>query len=395
MTLTDQFTERKIQRNLACFLAPEAEFSPEQFAEMKKPFYGIMDAAKLRMNGKTGILFFTEETPLLLQLFQTIDEDSAVEALGGLYYHLSVIAGSELLDSRNLMVDPEYIYYDIVSRRVFFVYLPIRTEGESPKTGVFPEIGEKIAAQIDMRFGADMPPALRTLREALGEEALSAAEIFEKIRAVHPIAAAEEGERLRAEMEKNAAGPESGGRRKGTRKESGTDGDEIRKNPGEDSGRGRKTPESDGGGSRGGSGNVRRKGGFKTSMGRKTGPAAVDMDGTVFETKSDDAGASKILQLMLTSPETGQQIVIEKNTLVIGRKTPDPMGVLRGVPNTVGRQHAEISGTGDGFFIRDLNSRNGTLLNGRTLTPMEMYPLSDGDKVSLAKFVLDVRVNEI
>ena len=88
MSLTDQFAERKIQRNLACFLEPHAEYSPEQFAEMKKPFYGIMNAAKLRMNDKTEILFFTEETPLLMQLFQTINEDSVVEALGGLYYHL-------------------------------------------------------------------------------------------------------------------------------------------------------------------------------------------------------------------------------------------------------------------------------------------------------------------
>ena len=115
MSLTDQFAERKIQRNLACFLEPHAEYSPEQFAEMKKPFYGIMNAAKLRMNDKTEILFFTEETPLLMQLFQTINEDSVVEALGGLYYHLAEIAGSDILDSRNLMVDPEYIYFDIQS----------------------------------------------------------------------------------------------------------------------------------------------------------------------------------------------------------------------------------------------------------------------------------------
>ena len=101
------------------------------------------------------------------------------------------------------------------------------------------------------------------------------------------------------------------------------------------------------------------------------------------------------MQLVLTSPETGQQIMIEQNALVIGRKTPEAMGVLRNVPNTVGRQHAEISRAGEGFFIRDLNSRNGTKLNGRTLNPMELYPLSDGDKVSLAKFELDVRVNEI
>ena len=141
MPITDLFTEKKVQRNLACFLAPEAEYSPEQFEEMKKPSYGIMNAAKLRMNEKTEIIFFTEETPLLLQLFQTIDENSVVETLGGLYYHLSEIAGSDILDGRNLMVDPEHIYFDVQSNKVFIIYLPIRMDGERLTIRSFPEIG--------------------------------------------------------------------------------------------------------------------------------------------------------------------------------------------------------------------------------------------------------------
>ena len=87
--------------------------------------------------------------------------------------------------------------------------------------------------------------------------------------------------------------------------------------------------------------------------------------------------------------------MIEQNALVIGRRAPEAMGVLQDAPKTVGRMHAEISRSGDGFFIRDLNSRNGTMLNGRLLPPNELTPLNDGDKVSLAKFELDVRVNEI
>lgn len=373
MSLTDQFAERKIQRNLACFLEPHVEYSPEQFAEMKKPFYGIMNAAKLRMNDKTEILFFTEETPLLMQLFQTINEDSVVEALGGLYYHLAEIAGSDILDSRNLMVDPEYIYFDIQSSKVFFVYLPIRTEGEPDRTGKFPRIGEKIAAQIDMRFGAEMPPALRVLRESLYDETLPASEIFARVNAVQPIRVALEGDKLKAATATGPAEPESSSR-----------GEEEWKNP--DSGSGEAVRKFE---------RIKKKGGLKSSMGRRSEPSNTDTDGTIFEKQSEEFRIPKIMQLVLTSPETGQQIMIEQNALVIGRKTPEAMGVLRNVPNTVGRQHAEISRAGEGFFIRDLNSRNGTKLNGRTLTPMELYPLSDGDKVSLAKFELDVRVNEI
>ena len=434
MPITDLFTEKKVQRNLACFLAPEAEYSPEQFEEMKNPSYGIMNAAKLRMNEKTEIIFFTEETPLLLQLFQTIDENSVVETLGGLYYHLSEIAGSDILDGRNLMVDPEHIYFDVQSNKVFIIYLPIRMEGERLTIRSFPEIGEIIAAQIDKRFGEEMPPALKALREALYDETMEASEIFAKINALYPIKAAKaeeiptSGEEIpKSGKEKSLAMPES---KTPDRDDFGMGRTIADMNRRKGSGTGRTTDSKS-----------LRKGGLKISIGRKTDlsnagtlemvpvspeeerdraekerilreeeeraraeakgvrPEGKERDPAdeelVYEGKADELRIPKIMQLILTSRETGQQIMLEENSLVIGRRTPEAMGVLRNAPNTVGRKHAEICRVGDRFFIRDLESRNGTMINGRLISPMELYPLSDGDKVSLAKFVLDVRVNEI
>lgn len=434
MPITDLFTEKKVQRNLACFLAPEAEYSPEQFEEMKNPSYGIMNAAKLRMNEKTEIIFFTEETPLLLQLFQTIDENSVVETLGGLYYHLSEIAGSDILDGRNLMVDPEHIYFDVQSNKVFIIYLPIRMEGERLTIRSFPEIGEIIAAQIDKRFGEEMPPALKALREALYDETMEASEIFAKINALYPIKAAKaeeipkSGEEIpKSGKEKSLAVPES---KTPDRDDFGMGRTIADMNRRKGSGTGRTTDSKS-----------LRKGGLKISIGRKTDlsnagtlemvpvspeeerdraererilreeeeraraeakgvrPEGKERDPAdeelVYEGKADELRIPKIMQLILTSRETGQQIMLEENSLVIGRRTPEAMGVLRNAPNTVGRKHAEICRVGDRFFIRDLESRNGTMINGRLISPMELYPLSDGDKVSLAKFVLDVRVNEI
>ena len=427
MPITDLFTEKKVQRNLACFLAPEAEYSPEQFEEMKNPSYGIMNAAKLRMNEKTEIIFFTEETPLLLQLFQTIDENSVVETLGGLYYHLSEIAGSDILDGRNLMVDPEHIYFDVQSNKVFIIYLPIRMEGERLTIRSFPEIGEIIAAQIDKRFGEEMPPALKALREALYDETMEASEIFAKINALYPIKAAKAEEIPKSGKEKSLAVPES---KTPDRDDFGMGRTIADMNRRKGSGTGRTTDSKS-----------LRKGGLKISIGRKTDlsnagtlemvpvspeeerdraererilreeeeRARAEAKGVrllgkerypadeelVYEGKADELRIPMIMQLTLTSRETGQQIMLEENSLVIGRRTPEAMGVLRNAPNTVGRKHAEICRVGDRFFIRDLESRNGTMINGRLISPMELYPLSDGDKVSLAKFVLDVRVNEI
>ena len=427
MPITDLFTEKKVQRNLACFLAPEAEYSPEQFEEMKNPSYGIMNAAKLRMNEKTEIIFFTEETPLLLQLFQTIDENSVVETLGGLYYHLSEIAGSDILDGRNLMVDPEHIYFDVQSNKVFIIYLPIRMEGERLTIRSFPEIGEIIAAQIDKRFGEEMPPALKALREALYDETMEASEIFAKINALYPIKAAKAEEIPKSGKEKSSEVPES---KTPDRDDFGMGRTIADMNRRKGSGTGRTTDSKS-----------LRKGGLKISIGRKTDlsnagtlemvpvspeeerdraererilreeeeRARAEAKGVrllgkerypadeelVYEGKADELRIPMIMQLTLTSRETGQQIMLEENSLVIGRRTPEAMGVLRNAPNTVGRKHAEICRVGDRFFIRDLESRNGTMINGRLISPMELYPLSDGDKVSLAKFVLDVRVNEI
>ncbi len=371
MPLTDQFTEKKIQRNLACFLAPEAEYSAEQFEEMKKPFYGIMDAAKLRMNGKTEILFFTEEKPLFLNLFRRLDAERAAEALGELYYYVSVIAESDVLDSRNLMLDFEHIYFDTQSNRIFLVYLPIRIEGEHVGTGKFPEIGKKIAAQIDEEFSGKMSPGLHALREALRNDALTASEIFKKVNAVHRIKAAEEGDRLRGKTisssvyETIVPYPEE---------------EEVSYEMDKST-----EPEY----------TYERKSLFKTSIGRKTKKAGIEVGKMAFENKDDEFGIPKIMQLTLTSRVTGQRIMIEENMLLIGRKTPEVMGTIIGAPNTVGRVHAEISRVGDGFFIKDLKSRNGTRINGSQLEPMELYPLSDGDEVCLAKYMLDVRVNEI
>lgn len=49
------------------------------------------------------------------------------------------------------------------------------------------------------------------------------------------------------------------------------------------------------------------------------------------------------------------------------------------------RQHAQILRRNGHYLIRDLNSTNGTFVNGWRLIPGDCHPLTDGDRVQFGK----------
>ena len=62
---------------------------------------------------------------------------------------------------------------------------------------------------------------------------------------------------------------------------------------------------------------------------------------------------------------------------VVGR---DPEVLVSVADKEVSRQHVRFEKRGDGFFVRDLGSTNGTYLNGTSVTDA---PLTDGDRIEL------------
>ena len=52
---------------------------------------------------------------------------------------------------------------------------------------------------------------------------------------------------------------------------------------------------------------------------------------------------------------------------------------------TVSRMHAKIRKREGEYYLTDLNSRNGTSVNGRMLKPEEEYLLQNEDQVDFAK----------
>lgn len=79
----------------------------------------------------------------------------------------------------------------------------------------------------------------------------------------------------------------------------------------------------------------------------------------------------------------GERWVLDQDRMTIGR-APDCEIVLP--RRQVSRYHARIERAGDGFVVRDLDSKNGTYVNGRAVTD-EPYPLQDGDEIQIALYV--------
>ncbi len=63
-----------------------------------------------------------------------------------------------------------------------------------------------------------------------------------------------------------------------------------------------------------------------------------------------------------------------------------------GMSYGVSRQHACIHQNDAGLHVEDMDSTNGTFLNGQRLSPFKVYPLHNGDVLQLGKLEVKVQV---
>jgi adenylate cyclase len=87
-------------------------------------------------------------------------------------------------------------------------------------------------------------------------------------------------------------------------------------------------------------------------------------------------------QLIYTLDGEEKRYLIEKEKVTLGRFSDNDIPIP---DSTVSRYHAEIIKIGDGYILRDLDSKNGTFVN--TERVLETF-LKDGDVISLGKFLL-------
>jgi phosphoserine phosphatase RsbU/P len=87
--------------------------------------------------------------------------------------------------------------------------------------------------------------------------------------------------------------------------------------------------------------------------------------------------------VILKGQDAGKEFPLREEPALIGRLADADIHIPSDV---VSRRHARVWGEGGAFFIEDLGSANGTLLNGRRTVGRQR--LTDGDQLTLCDYVL-------
>jgi|688.fasta_scaffold813017_1 pSer/pThr/pTyr-binding forkhead associated (FHA) protein len=90
----------------------------------------------------------------------------------------------------------------------------------------------------------------------------------------------------------------------------------------------------------------------------------------------EDAGSCIAI---LLDKRTGEEFNICRYATSIGREIGNDLVIVS--DKTISRQHAQIQFKDGRFLVQDLNSKNGTRVNGKKVVEMTM--LKSGDEVSL------------
>ncbi len=81
--------------------------------------------------------------------------------------------------------------------------------------------------------------------------------------------------------------------------------------------------------------------------------------------------------------DIGKKFSLDEKAVLIGRGTADHTPDVNLQDKFVSRRHAEISFANNCFLLRDLNSTNGTALDGRRIEPQTPYRLQDEATIGL------------
>ena len=87
-------------------------------------------------------------------------------------------------------------------------------------------------------------------------------------------------------------------------------------------------------------------------------------------------------QLIPLSSQNADPIPLNKELILVGKLSSAVDGIIDSP--AVSRIHAKIKKTDGSYYIGDLNSRNGTFVNGNPITGEDEVKLNSGDEVTFA-----------
>ena len=109
----------------------------------------------------------------------------------------------------------------------------------------------------------------------------------------------------------------------------------------------------------------------------------------------------KPINIEVSVLNTGRKVLLStEQEILVGRldaahgifpeldMTPDG-----GLEQGVSRRHARIYARDGTCFVEDLDSTNGTFLNGERVTPYLPYAFKDGDKITFGTMRLEIRIH--
>jgi len=113
-----------------------------------------------------------------------------------------------------------------------------------------------------------------------------------------------------------------------------------------------------------------------------------DFESTTQLLKAED-GAPEVVSLrkcllsIIDGDDKGTKYTLSKNVTQLGKKEGNDIPIT---DKTVSRNHAEIEYTADSFLLRDLESTNGTYVNGTRVKEAYLVP---GDRIKIGRTVLE------
>jgi len=80
----------------------------------------------------------------------------------------------------------------------------------------------------------------------------------------------------------------------------------------------------------------------------------------------------------------GLEVALDRDWLVIGRGRSADMVIAEA---TISRAHAGIGFDGNAFYVQDLGSTNGTMINGARV---ETQPIENEDEIQMGRLIVSV-----